>query len=53
MPNEADELLVVQMDNLLRVLLVCKIRKNNLSVIWRKTFVRHDRIVNLFCLEAW
>ena len=46
MPDEADELLGVQVDNLLRVLLVRQVGQDNLSVVRREALVRHQRVIN-------
>jgi len=45
--DEANELHVVQVDNLLWLLLVSQVDHDQLSVIWRESFINQQRVVNL------
>ena len=52
-PDEANKLHVVQVNDLLRLLLIGKVDHDDLSVIGRESFVDHQRVVDLDCLLSW
>ena len=53
MPHKADELHVKEMDNLLRLLLICQVCHNKLTVVRGKSLVYHQRVINLIRLVTW
>ena len=47
MPDKANELQVIQVNDTLRYLFVCHIDDHELTIVGSKSFVGHNRIVEL------
>jgi hypothetical protein len=51
--DEANKLHVIQVNDLLRLLLIGKVDHDELSVIECESFIDHQRVVDLDCLLSW